>query len=273
MFFLSDRAHRVLQTLQKGEPMVIGLQEAFYDQAILLADALGYKRHARGREEDVEDGETNAILWNGSKVELQKDGNVTFAGVTVPMPAMGTFWYSDHPDEPGSRTNNADWGNPKLERICTWARLKLKQTGREFYVYNTHLQNDGNATNGKRNRMKSVELLAKRIEQRKKANTPVIVMGDFNDQPTTKPIELMTESAVTFEQRSWTNAMPLVDTFAEQNPGMTTGTGCPAGSRIDYIFRSPGTMTMKAAIMIDPPGPGCQSDHFPVTAGISIVGN
>ena len=86
----------------------------------------------------------------------------------------GNFWLSDTPDLPGSTS----WGN-LYPRMVTWGLFERRADGRRFYLLNTHLpyrQQDGPA------RVQSAELILKRLAQLP-ADTPVILVGDFNDQP------------------------------------------------------------------------------------------
>lgn len=277
IFYLSDRAYRVIRTIQRENPSVLVVQEAFKDQVNLLAHVLKYKSYARGRNKDPEDGETNGILWNPEILALGSDGRIwEFFSV----PAAGTFWLSSRPDEPGSidpwpwGVGDENWGGPDLPRICTWVRLKIKDTGRWFYVFNTHLQNDDNADDGELNRMKSVELIIDRIAARRKRSVPVILTGDFNDSPNSKPIRLVTESTVSYRGKDWTNPNPMVDSFRHENPNSTLGTKCsgggPSGSRIDYVFTWSTIFLHDATIVSDYIGNTCPSDHAPITALLSI---
>ena len=45
----------------------------------------------------------------------------------------GTFWLSETPDAPGSKSWNA-----VCPRICTWVQLADKATGRTFCFANAH---------------------------------------------------------------------------------------------------------------------------------------
>jgi endonuclease/exonuclease/phosphatase family metal-dependent hydrolase len=81
----------------------------------------------------------------------------------------GTFWFSDTPEQPGSKT----WGND-ITRICTWARFR-DATGGTLYVFNVHLDHESQPS-----RERSVQLLATRIRGRAAPGDPVLVTGDFN---------------------------------------------------------------------------------------------
>ena len=96
------------------------------------------------------------------------------------------------------------WGN-RLTRICTWARLEDSPSGKSFYVYNLHLDNESQPS-----RERSVALLLDRIRQRDPAE-PVLVMGDFNADEANPTIRAMTDSA----------SPRLLDTFRAIHPDET----------------------------------------------------
>jgi endonuclease/exonuclease/phosphatase family metal-dependent hydrolase len=58
-----------------------------------------------------------------------------------------------------------------LPRICTWAKFKNKNSGKEFYVYNTHLDNKYDSA-----REHGAKVIRKKMGNRH----PIILMGDFN---------------------------------------------------------------------------------------------
>jgi len=83
--------------------------------------------------------------------------------------AFDHFWLSDTPEVTASNT----WGT-KHRRMVTWVKFRDRQTQREFFLWNTHFDNDVQAA-----REKSARLVRERVEA---LNTtlPVILTGDFN---------------------------------------------------------------------------------------------
>lgn len=65
-------------------------------------------------------------------------------------------------------------GSGYLPRICTVGKFKQKTTNKEFYVYNTHLDNKQQAS-----RIMQINIIINDIAQRS-GSKPVILMGDFN---------------------------------------------------------------------------------------------
>ena len=100
-------------------PDILCVQEALDAQTRWIAGVL--PRHHRvgvGRDDGRSGGEHCAIYFDGDRFE-------ELGG--------GTFWLEEPADEPPIRTLLG----PK--RICTWVRLRDRQTARSFRVYNLHL--------------------------------------------------------------------------------------------------------------------------------------
>ena len=67
-------------------------------------------------------------------------------------------------------------GSALLPRIYTMARLKDKNTGKIFDVYNTHIDNDY-----EKNRLMQLKLITDDMQNYSK-DTPAILLGDFNTE-------------------------------------------------------------------------------------------
>ena len=169
-------------------PDVLGLQEAQPDQVAFLAEQLpAYRFLGRGREADAGAGEAVPLLYHAGRWALDETEH-------------GTFWLSDTPDMPGSRS----WGN-FFPRIVTWARLVHHESGKALYVYNAHFDHESENA-----RVQSSELLRRRIAARRHSD-PVVVMGDFNAEPASAVLRTLIGSdgslvdtyAVTSRQRGW----------------------------------------------------------------------
>jgi endonuclease/exonuclease/phosphatase family metal-dependent hydrolase len=114
------RREFVFDVIRDQEADIVGLQEALRFQLDEIADAVtGYSELGVGRDDGVEAGEYAAILYREEKFEALDHG---------------TFWFADTPELPGA----VGWG-AHIPRICTWARLRDRETARSFYVFNVHL--------------------------------------------------------------------------------------------------------------------------------------
>lgn len=236
------RREQAARTVISREPDFVGLQEVQPDQLLFFAAALyGYRHVGRSREAERGSGEAVPLFYHAGRWAIDES-------------ETGTFWLSDTPDVPGSRS----WGN-YFPRIVTWARLVHRETGRAFYVYNLHLDHESENA-----RARSSELLRRRIGERRH-DDPVIVMGDFNAEPSSAVLQALTGDGA------------LVDTFAAAaaNAGGATGTfheftGARDGRRIDFILVSSDIQVQDAAILHDEDDGRYPSDHFPVTATIGF---
>ena len=158
--------------IEVNYPTLIGLQECSWTirEDILKADS---RRKAIGNSvNNDESGYTstssNSIIYRSDIYEVVKSGQ---------------FWFSDTPDKV-SNVWTAKY-QPK-PRVCTWARFKVKNTGKEFYHFNIHLHN-GSAYNSTSDtyigdsRTRSLNLLFDRIGSENTSDLPVIITGDHNE--------------------------------------------------------------------------------------------
>jgi endonuclease/exonuclease/phosphatase family metal-dependent hydrolase len=234
-------------------PDVLGTQEALTFQLDEIQDGLsGYSFVGVGRRDGVEAGEYAAILYRSNRLDLLD---------------QGTFWFSDTPQVPGSKS----WGN-SVTRICTWARFEEAASGTAFYVYNLHLDHQSQPS-----RERSVELLTERIARREHPD-PVVVTGDFNageENPAMRYLLGATKRAS--EGTDPVSASPLlVDTYRSLHPDATNvGTfndfsGVSDGEKIDAVLVSEEWTVLEAAIVRMSQNGRYPSDHFPVTAVLEL---
>ena len=234
------RKELVFDVLRDHKPDVVGMQEAWKIQIDEIQKALPeYGLIGRSRQQEADVGEWCPLLYLKAKYEVLESG---------------TFWLSDTPEKEGSM----NWGN-KIPRICTWARLNDKKSGRSFFVYNTHFDHQSQAS-----REKSAVLCRERIAARKPGDEAAIFMGDLNAGEGNLAIKTLGKS--------------LRDTFGELHPGVKLrGTfggwkGRSDGNRIDYIYvTSKGWKIVEAAILRDHSADNrYPSDHYPVNARLIL---
>lgn len=218
---------------------VWGLQEALPHQIdALRADLPEFAFVARSRDVDPDRSEACPILFRRERWRLDPDDH-------------GTFWLSETPAIPGSRSWDA-----ALPRIVTFARLTDVATARSCYVFNTHFDHRGAEA-----RLQSARLLARRIDARRHAD-PVVVLGDCNAGPDSPPLQALRAGVAT----------GLVDAWRAANPGAGErgtfhGFGPEVrGERIDHVLVGAGFDVVACAIDDRRPGGRWPSDHLPVTA-------
>jgi endonuclease/exonuclease/phosphatase family metal-dependent hydrolase len=233
-------------TISRSAPDVVGLQESLNRQVRYLEKALpDYSFYSAGRSNGGTKGESCAILVRKDRFDVVD---------------RGTFWFSNTPNKPGSKS----WGNIP-PRICSWVYVNERGTANNLYVYNVHLDNLS-----QKSRARSVELLAKKVAERK-TNDPFIVMGDFNMKIDNSAMKFLCQDGCE------TSFPKMADAWESVYPGQAKGTGTrhgfngkTNGPRIDHI---PVCQSLKVLdVKIDRYNVKGKypSDHFPVIATISL---
>jgi endonuclease/exonuclease/phosphatase family metal-dependent hydrolase len=246
-----QRVSGAVRMIRRENPDVIGIQEALHGQAAdLWASLPDFEFIGIGRDDGQREGEYSGIFYRKDRFK--------------PDPGeQGTFWLSDTPATPGSRT----WGN-EIPRVATWIRLVDLATMRGFYVFNTHWDH-----RNQKSRERAALLIAQRIDDRKHADEPVALIGDFNSNELNPGIIYLTgkSGTVAGTPRSWANG--LLDSYQTLHPGeknrrsLHFWSGSREGSvKVDHILVSRGAKIESAEIISD--DEPMVSDHFPVTSRV-----
>lgn len=238
----TTRREALFDTIRRQDADLVGLQEALGFQIDEIVGAAPiYAVIGVGRDDGASAGEYAAILFRKDRLRVAE---------------AGTFWFSDTPAVPGSKS----WGN-NITRICTWARL-VDRDGRAFWHFNVHLDHESQPS-----RERSIELLRQRIDARWTPE-PVIVTGDLNVGEDNPAMRVLTG----------TSSPPLVDTFRVLHPTeRVVGTfngfkyGNLDGDKIDYVLVRPGTEVIRAEIVRASRNERYPSDHFPVVARVRLA--
>ena len=237
------RRAMLFDLVREQDADLIGLQEALDFQIDQIITAVPfYAVVGVGRDDGAARGEFSAILFRKDRFRVAE---------------AGTFWFSDTPSVPGSKS----WGN-NITRICTWARF-IDRDGRGFYHYNLHLDHQSQPS-----RERSTVLLRGRIDTRAVLSDPVIVTGDFNAGEANPALATLTGPK---------DAAPFVDTFRVLHPDVQdagTFSGFKFGNsgpdKIDYVLVQPGTEVIHAEINRFGRDSRYPSDHFPVLARVRL---
>ena len=231
----ANRREFLAGQLRFHKPDVFGVQEGLKHQLDYLLEQLpGYRYVGVGRDDGMEAGEYSALFYRTDRFRALE---------------AGTFWLSERPD-----TVSKGW-DAALPRICTWALLEDTVSGRRIRVFNSHFDHIG-----KEARRLSAGLILAKMTELNPAGDPVVLMGDFNSAPDTKPIAEFREF--------------LHDTQAhsQEPPFGPSGTFNgfrfqePVTHRIDYIFVSPALRVLQYAVLSDCRDGHYPSDHLPVLA-------
>jgi endonuclease/exonuclease/phosphatase family metal-dependent hydrolase len=244
------RRDLVFGVLRDRRPDVAGLQEVMRFQEEEILSALPeYGAISSANREDERRAERVTILYRKERFAVGDSG---------------TFWFSDTPDVMGS----TGWGNT-LPRICSWARLVDRPSGRAFWFYNLHIDHLSQPS-----RERSARYLARRLRERPTLD-PVIVTGDFNAGED-NPAILWMKGMPADGGAGGVLPPPLVDTFRVLHPGAKDAgtfhgfTGLTNRPKIDFIFAPPWARVLEAEILRDRPDGRWPSDHFPVHARLVL---
>lgn len=159
------RREHLAKTLLDTDSDIIGLQEVLSDQFDFLSSSLmsRYDMVGVGRDDGKRKGEFAPIAFRKDKFECIE---------------WNTFWLSETVDVVGSKYPGAC-----CVRICTWARLKLREEGGndnhcpQILVANAHLDHKSESA-----RTFGCKVIDQNIRNIMKEGEAVIVLGDFNFQ-------------------------------------------------------------------------------------------
>jgi endonuclease/exonuclease/phosphatase family metal-dependent hydrolase len=234
-----NRIEKVSALIRKYNPDIIGVQEALQNQLQDLIRVLpDYSFVGVGRDDGKEKGEYSAILFRNSRFGLL---------------SKNTFWLSETPDVPGSKSWDA-----AITRIVTQAKFFDKETKKEFTVLNTHFDHVGIQA-----RFHSAAYIVGLVAGVRKAEKmPILVTGDFNFERNEAGYDAMLAGK------------DLVDT---KPPNDQTGTYCTFEvgkmecKAIDYIFHTQEWVLKNYQIISDNDGKHYPSDHLPVMVELDLI--
>ncbi len=235
---------------------VLGLQEVFYNQLTDLESLLpDYQWTGVCREDGKKKGEAVPVFYKASRIVLLDSGN---------------FWLSETPGVPGSKGWDAD-----CIRMCTWARLLEKESGIEFYMFNTHLDHIGEMA-----QIKGSELILQTIKQLVGQN-PFILCGDFNVTPETDVYRMITADPSAIQDSGKVCQFPhhgpeftchdyqVGELMTLTESSQDDSKNDPKGL-IDYIFVSSPMKVIRHGTLSDHWGGRFPSDHMPVLTQIVL---
>lgn len=218
---------------------IFGTQEGLRHQLDSLSARLpDYTWYGKGRDDGNAKGEHSAIFFKSSLFELQDKGD---------------FWLSETPDKPGH-----GW-DAKINRICSWVKLKHKRSKKVFFVFNAHYDHQGVKA-----RVNSSKLILEKIKAIA-GKTPAVLTGDFNG-------DHESEWYLTIANSGWLN-----DTYKQAphpyhlNSSFNDfGRGHMNDKIIDHIFTTTGIKTLKWGLLTDTYYGKFPSDHFPVLSVVKL---
>lgn len=231
--YFFNRVDRVLEVLETENPDIVGFQEVEDSMRAYLREHLhGYTIQGCGRGKDCH-GEAMVVAYRKDVVELIR---------------LETFWLSMTPKIPGSRFENV--GQSRWPRMFVSLLLKHNDVEKPFRVIDTHLDHKSDTA-----RYLGGVQLAQYIST---LPEKFILTGDFNANPDTPGMEVLTGALAARGGRDCTAALPA--TFHE------FGTLPPEErTKIDYIFSD--FPCVESYLVEDTPVEGrYYSDHHAVCA-------
>ncbi len=234
-----NRKDNVASLIQFHRADLVGVQEALHDQIQDLEERLpAFGRIGVGRDDGKTAGEYAAIFYRKDRFEMMENG---------------TFWLSETPEVPGSKSWDA-----AITRIVTWAHFKDRITGDAFYHFNTHFDHMGVQA-----REESARLLTQRMASIA-GESPVICTGDFNIEDPSPAYAVLAQSLT--DARRAAHEAPYGPEGTYQGFEVTTA----PGRRIDYIFVANGVEVARYAALSDQWQGSYPSDHLPVLADVTL---
>lgn len=231
---IEERAPRLNKIISQYEPDLIGLQEyrPRWEEHIDKYFGDKYEIFAKYRAESEK--EASPMLWRKDKFECIK---------------TGYFWLSDTPD-----VESKGWDERfDCFRMCVYALLKEKQSGKMIAFMNTHF---GFGDDGQ---IKSVKLIEEYFK--KFSSYPAFIVGDFNMTPDDAAYTVMTEKFT--DVNSVTNN-DLRTTYHGYNPESIKN------QHIDYCFINKNVKPVSQKIIDDTVDGMFPSDHYGLYIKIEI---
>jgi endonuclease/exonuclease/phosphatase family metal-dependent hydrolase len=223
------------------QPDIFGIQEGLHHQVTYLDSVfVDYKFIGVGRDDGKEKGEYSAIFYNSKKFKAIKSN---------------TFWLSKTPAK-----ISVGW-DAAMERICTYGLFEDIKTKQQFFVFNTHFDHIGVVA-----RLKSAELILQKIFELNPKKLPIILMGDFNLEPNSNPIQAIEK--VLNDSKKVSKRKP----FGPEGTYNGFKFNEPVTDRIDYIFTSKNYISVeKFAVLSDSKDCKYPSDHLPVFIEVKLL--
>ena len=219
------RADLIAEDIDSVKPDIIGFQEATpVHYSYLKKIMVGYDNEMAYRDKFVL-SEGCPIFWRADRYEKIDSGS---------------FWLSETPE-----VMSKDWGSEHY-RICVYVILRDINTGKEFAVFNTHLDHTSDEA-----RINGIQVVLDKISEF--GDLPAYLMGDLNAKENSKTIQSTKES--------FDDAM-RISPVTEETPTYHNWGNAEKAKRIDYIMISKGDATVSEYHVVDNCHEGLySSDH------------
>lgn len=212
----------------------MGVQEALPNQMKDIDAALPKYTFIGMAREGIGKGEASSIFYKKERLKIVKHN---------------TFWLSETPDQ-----ISMGW-DAVCNRVCTYALFQDLKTKKQFWVFNTHLDQIGEEA-----RTKALALILATIAKENTKKSPVFLMGDFNLEPDDERVLNVKKEMDDTRELSKEKPFGPAGTFNNFKHNE------PVTACIDYIFMSKeSSFTIrKFAVLSDSKDLKYPSDHLPV---------
>ncbi len=228
------RADLVVKNIENNAPSIIGFQEVTKWQYNYLKDCLaGF----------------DSVIEYRDKSPFSEGCPIFYRTDLYELIDKGSFWLSETPEE-----MSKDWDS-KCYRICSFVILEELSSGKQFVVFNTHLDHVSDEA-----RINGIGVVLDKISQF--GGLPSMIMGDFN----------ATEDSVTYDKVTEN----FLDAKYQTENTMTSCTYQCFGEKldsecIDYFMISKTGLEVESYKVITDTFDGVySSDHFPLLAKFKL---
>lgn len=232
------RKDRVANVIHFYDVDILGTQEVLHSQLLDMKKRLPeYGVIGVGREDGKEKGEYSALWYRKERFLLLDSGN---------------FWLSDTPEVAGSK----GWDGA-CERVAAWAKLKDKNSGKVYFVLNTHLDHVGETA-----RREGVNLVLNKVKQLC-GGSAVIVTGDFNATPESDVIKRVVDANNPKHLIDSRSIAPIIygPSWSYHDYGRIP---FEKRSLIDYVFVRNGLRVLRYGVLAETYNDAFLSDHAPI---------
>lgn len=222
------RADLLMQDIAAQAPGIIGFQEVTRWQYDYLADVLtGY----------------DSVIDYRDKSPVSEGCPIFYNEQLYTLKDKGSFWLSETPE-----IMSKDWGAAHY-RICSYVILTDNASGKDFVVFNTHLDHVSDEA-----RIKGIEVVLGKIAQF--GGLPAVIMGDLNALEGSDTYKSATDH---FQDAQYA-AEESMEGYTYQNWGNPE-----QYKRLDYFMISKTGWVAKRYAIVQPVHDGVYvSDHCPI---------
>lgn len=232
------RRHILADALNSYRPDVIGTQEGWEPQLRDFNELLDDLEIVDSNRQWISDRMYPSIFYRPERFELINSGDI---------------WLSQTPYVAASKSFGS-----AFPRLCTWAILKAKENGKNYFFVNAHLDHLETQT-----RQEQIKVLINEIAKFR-GDYPMVLTGDFNESPFEGVRKEIDKSNLKLTDPWFTLGHEECEShhsFKGQRED---------GSRIDWILHSTETFDcVDIHLHKEKSSEVYPSDHFPVVATLS----